>query len=825
MPYAGWALMLATLSAAPGASSSPLPPLYMITYDHGGVILWGVSHFEERLRDAVSWLDKYPGFKIGLDNEAYTYDYLAEASPSTLAEIRGYLARYPGRFGIGTCTYGQPLSVFINEESNVRQIGYALAACRKHLGVAPPVYLMSEHAMHSQIPQLLKGFGFTGSIMRTHFMMYGYNPTFDVPTGWWVGVDGSRIPTVPTYNGEGSHFGRTTVDNWILTRYPGPECSTPLETYQREFARINPLLASRADDSGLRREELVKQYEGKPGYKWILLEELFRSFPAPKAELKTPPNSFVVRMPWGYCGNEIWNGCRAAEVGVLTAERLAALEYILGGSAHEAELEAAWKNLLVAQHHDIQICGLLDDARRFIPASRQASQGVADASMRYVASRMKGGPLLQVTGFNPLSWRRKEWLQTEVSLPQGAAHYLRVQRNGTTVTSYTAVRESYPDGSIKTATLGIDAELPPLGFRSFGVSATTRRPSARQDVVHVDPKALTISTPFAIARLNSYGGIASLVAAGTGKPLLAPGRRSCFFAGTIEGQNAESRGTWQLNPSQDGGEWATATERGEIAGIPYTLQLTFRADTPRIECRASFTFSGQRIGQLSDDRRDGVSGFIHEQKLRLKLFPATGPSAVGIRDLPFVVAETPDRYVEGIYWTAVADADGGLAVFNRGNMGSVRESDGGFSVSLAYAMHYIWGTRMLAGQYQYELALYPFRGKWQDADIHRQAIEYNMPPVSLCSEPGDGSLGDEVRAVDAGSLGVLVSAMYPEAGHVYVRMYEYRGRDSSAAVSYLSGKAAITEVDLAGREIKPAPATMAFGPWRIRTVRIDPQRQ
>ena len=41
----------------------------MLTYDHGGLILWGGDHFRERLRDAVSWLDKYPDFKIGLDNE------------------------------------------------------------------------------------------------------------------------------------------------------------------------------------------------------------------------------------------------------------------------------------------------------------------------------------------------------------------------------------------------------------------------------------------------------------------------------------------------------------------------------------------------------------------------------------------------------------------------------------------------------------------------------------------------------------------------------------------------------------------------------------
>ena len=43
---------------------------YILTYDHGGLILWGGEHFIERLKNATEWLDKYPSFKIGLDNES-----------------------------------------------------------------------------------------------------------------------------------------------------------------------------------------------------------------------------------------------------------------------------------------------------------------------------------------------------------------------------------------------------------------------------------------------------------------------------------------------------------------------------------------------------------------------------------------------------------------------------------------------------------------------------------------------------------------------------------------------------------------------------------
>jgi Glycosyl hydrolase family 57 len=817
------AVLAGNVAAGPSnRRSRTASPLYLLTYDHGGVVLWGPEHFLEHLRNAAEWLDRYPDFKIGLDNEAYTYDYLAEHSPKVLQTIRDYLKRYRGRFGIGTCTYGQPLSTFINGESNIRQIGYAIETDRRRLGWTPEVYLMSEHAMHSQIPQILKGFGFTGAIMRTHFMMYGYNPTFDAAVGWWVGLDGSRIAAIPTYVGEGAAFGRTTKDDWILTRYPGPQCRTPLETFRKEFAHIKPLLASRADDSGLRREGLVKQYEGNPQYRWVLLEDIFPTFPRPEAEFKTAPDDFHVRMPWGYCGNEIWDTSRRAEVDVLTAERLAAVEYLLGGTDRQDQIKEAWKNLLVGQHHDIQICGLLANARKFLGASLAASDGVKDASLRYMAAHMGGGKMAQVTVFNPRSWPGRDWVDVAVSLPKGAASALAVRHGKQAVPSALLSADRYSDGSIQQARLAISADVPPLGLASYSLVPAQEKSSKNSTGIEIDAENLSVTTPYAVIRFDKNGGIDLFLDRKSGKNIFQPGRRSGFFAGTIEGRHCESKGQWAIEPGHGGAPWAIARESGMIGGIPYTLEMILRADSPRLDCRVRFQFHGQRIGRLSENRRDAKSPFEHEQKLRFKMFPAVGDNAIGVRDLPFAVATTPDRCVNGLYWTAIAGDGRGLAVFNRGTMGSVREADGGFSIPLAYAMYYIWGTRMLNGDFSYEFAIYPFSGDWQKADLHRRALEYNFPCVSVCTAPGDGRLGTEVVLLKAGSSDVIVSALYHEGAGSYVRMFEYRGREGRASVDYLAGKARFTEVDLAGREGQAVSGSLTFRPWQIRTIRIDP---
>jgi len=794
--------------------------LYLLTYDHGGLVLWGISHFIERLRNAVSWLDRYPGFKIGLENEAHTYDQLAEQEPEVLEEIRRYLREYEGRFGIGTCTYGQPLSCFINEESNIRQLEYGREATLRHFGRAPGVYLMSEHAMHSQLPQILSSFGFRSAIMRTHYMMYGYNPTFDAAYGRWIGADGSQIPAIPTYPGEGAEFAKTTYDNWVLTRCPGPECRGSLDEFREKFGHLRPLIATRADDSGLRREDLVRITEGRNDCRWILLEDLSALLPEPAADMRTGPNDFVVRMPWGYCGNEIFNRTRKAETSVLMAERLAALELMAGGENREPELERAWKNVLVAQHHDIQICGLLPDARKYLGASIEASERVAQDSMRALAARMKGGEAAQVTVFNPSSWPRREWVEATFTLPPQYAKAVEIRHKGEVVPSVliSALRGS--SDAIQEARVLILADAPPLGLASYSVAAASGEPARDAGI---EASSQRIETPFWRVELDADGGIASLNSRRTGAEMLERGRRSCFFAARVDGKRCESKGRWRILPRAQNLPWVAAREEGETGGIPYRCDLKLWANSPRMDYRVTFEFENQKIGRVSDNRRDGTSPFVHEEKLRFKLYPAAGANAAALRDLPFAIAETDNRYIDGNYWTAVYGHLSGVAVFNRGTMGSVRETDGGLSVPLAYSMYYIWGTRILSGEYTYEFALWPFEGRWQQADLHRHALEYNYPLMCEGGLPGDGSLGEVYEPIGFASEDVLATALYSKQGSILLRMFEHRGGAASAHVARAE-RSGIEEVSLDNRVAGSVGAQLDFHPWQIRTVRFDVRR-
>ncbi len=141
--YLWWSAAAARGANQERAKSGDPDTVYMLTYDHGGLVLWGIDHFTKYLRSAIEWMDRYPSFKIGLENEAYTYDYMAEHEPKLLEEVRGCLARYRGRFGIGTCTYGQPLST-------VHQRGIQRTADRVCAGGGPEAFRDGSAGVHHE---------------------------------------------------------------------------------------------------------------------------------------------------------------------------------------------------------------------------------------------------------------------------------------------------------------------------------------------------------------------------------------------------------------------------------------------------------------------------------------------------------------------------------------------------------------------------------------------------------------------------------------------------------------------------------------------------
>lgn len=782
--------------------------MFLATYDHGGYILWG-PHFEERFHSAVEWLDRYPSFKIGLDNESFAYDKYSESDPKIIATMKDALKKYGNRLDIGSTTYGQPLSVFISEESNVRQLVYAVRANLKHFGQTPSVYAISEHALHSQIPQLAAQSGYIAAVMRTHFMMYGYNPTYNVGYGTWIGEDGTEIPTVPTYEGQGAEFAITTMDNWVLTRWPD-ETDVSIEDFAEKFTHITPLLASRYDDIILRCEKLVAHTEGNPNYKWITLEEVPALFGEPQDKFKPEANEFVVRMPWGYCGNVIFNGCRKAETSVALAERVNAFSVLMGGKAMEKELEQAWKDVLITQHHDIQICGLMGDYHEYIPKSLKASEGVIQASLKTLSASFKQKSLHSLLVVNTNSWKIGDVVEREISYPRGSGpDEIGVFLNEQPVPCEITVYDRRRHDTVTRARVRFKAEVGALSAACFSIEPIKGLDFNLSDTY--DPATSTLFTDHYTVKFDEYG-IRSIK---SGDKTVVDGAKGSLFAGIIDGEAQVSKGSWNV-------VCKGASSQAEFLGYIGTIGLRFVMEffDEVVHCRVQFWHNGEQIGSTiqTEEFKKNTNGFVHEDKLRFILNTNLEDKANAVRDLPFHISGTDDKYVQGNYWTSVSDDKIGLAYFNRGAMCMVREGSA-FSLPLAYSGEYVWGNRYLYGEHSHEFALFLFTGAADNVNIHHKALEYQYPLLTMPIDgENEGKIDGALQFMETDCEGaVILSALYPEDGHIMARLYECAGRTGRA---YPKGPFAenITEVNLLGEAIESTGKE--FTPWKIKTWKL-----
>ncbi|MCU0500533.1 MAG: hypothetical protein MUC51_01990 [Anaerolineae bacterium] len=808
-----------------------LAPVYAATYDHIGIILWGLEKFEQYLAIEFDRLERYPDFSLGWDHEAFTYDYLAEHAPHVLEKLRAGRVRFGGRLGVGSCTYGQPLSMFIDGESNIRQLTLALDAIEQRLGQSVSIYLMSEHAFHAQLPQLLVGCGFTGAVLRTHFMMYGHNPELDAAVCWWRGADGSRIIALPTYRNQGAtqplfwhkiHGATSTLDNRILTDAISERCQLTLSDFRRAYGdKIRPLVATRADD--VRSEEsLILAHQDDPGVKWVTLEEAFNLLPQPRVDLATAANDFRVRMPWGYCGNWMWNRCREAEARIETAERLAAVGHALGGPTQEAALTAAWKALCVAQHHDIQICGLEEDARRFLSSAFNAADGVIATAMAAIAPRIGAGERQVI--FNPLPWERAEWVD------DGAGgRVVSVPGLGFRALASTSPPLPLPEGE----GLGVRVAPPTFAWQAEAQEPMLRAPRGGGQPGWTHERVGRLLTPFYEVYTAETGGFRLIRDRQTGRNLLTPPSTSGTLAALVNDRDCVSSG--RFNEVEISSDRATLVEQGQISGIPYRSTWRFYRHTRRIDWHGEFIFDGEWIGRPKEplpadgilpergDTPQTVTAWNdHEHKLRLRFYPyhAT-PIMTGMRDLPFLIAETTDAYIQGLYWTAISDGDVGVALFNRGLMGSVYERDGALSSVLAFSLPYVWGTRRLRGTCTYDLGILPFEGDWRDADLHRQAVAFNFPFVVRRETRAHDTLGDVwTPYVEEIAGQTMLSALYTRDGRLYARYAEHGGQPAQVAMTWLGRPVELQEVTLRERPLARVGRRANLSPWQVQTWRM-----
>jgi alpha-mannosidase len=379
--------------------------------------LWGYDALPGSARDMLH-LCAEAGVKGNVNFDGVGYEKLAAEAPETLAALRAAVT--DGTIEVVGASYGQPYGLFHGGESNVRQRVYGVRAVLRLLGVRPRSFWEEEFDFFPQLPQLLRGVGYEYAALFFQWTWHTPHIPFEqVPAVWWEGLDGSRLLTA-TRNQLNLHQWPEDFDGRLesplLHAMPAPGIVQWLELMP------SPDWMCRSELLLPRLRELLAHpaFDLRP----VTLAEYLEATRAHAVPCRYTLDDVFHGMSLGKNGDRMRRLSRQAEQSLLAAESLTAT-YGLFGRPYPSwdvypvwELEEAWRELLVAQHHDNDeceaLCGFI--GARSYERSLALSGQVVERTLRRLASRAAIAPDRALC-YNPLGWSR----EVSVGAPDGSA--------------------------------------------------------------------------------------------------------------------------------------------------------------------------------------------------------------------------------------------------------------------------------------------------------------------------------------------------------------------------------------------------------------------
>jgi hypothetical protein len=305
--------------------------------------------------------DYTPSVKTCINLDAYAYAMVAESYPDVAKRLEQYLKE--GKVEIIGGTYGQPMGSMVSGESNIRQLVVGQHTIQQTLGALVSSFLEEEEFTHPQLPQLLKGAGyrFASTAQCNTWGKHG-SPPMDRNVFEWCSPDGTSILATPL-NGLVFHPPVVTHDmDWLWSEAGRKtvgelqRLGMPLAIKWVEFGWGPNELEGRTANKffATKFRQLSKEFH----VRYTTLTEYLEQYGGQvKDRVSWRMDDVRKLQPWGVGGDQLRREGRETEAALASAERFDAVAHMLGlGGGRVADLEEAWKHLLIAQSHDVSLC-------------------------------------------------------------------------------------------------------------------------------------------------------------------------------------------------------------------------------------------------------------------------------------------------------------------------------------------------------------------------------------------------------------------------------------------------------------------------------------
>lgn len=785
------------------------PTLYFVDGFHGGRI----GHMGPgSMADVLNGLDSHPDWKVTLEVEPLSFDWLKKHEPETFYRLKEYVeADYDDiRVEIASASHAQAFCWAISGESVIRQLTVGKRLVKESFPKAVvDTYAVQEPCWTSSLPQILNSLGFRRASLKNSTCWGGYTAGRDEEVLFWVGPDGSRIATVPRYGCEDLIF------CWAIqgSGYDKPALD---------------VFAQKCLDKGIRHPVGVEfQDLGWRGLPWVneryqryttWREYIDKIADRPSTEWKFSQEDILVTIPWGEKTlTRMARQVRDSENKLLSAEKLATMASVLSDATYPKNaLDDGWYNLLLAQHHDAWICAAAGRwgkrAEGWTAAADAVSEKVVDDALWAMEEdeiAMAGNKTQYIRVYNTLGRRRKGIAELMVTVPEGTEHVEILSPEGKVVPSEASCIRHYRSNKIAFRVL-FEADVPGFGYATYTV-----RPVAEERAVE-DGCSVTEGDGILTLENDVYRIVVDLTKGGTFSSLFDK-RRSLelvdpdnqyLFGETLgyfidEGDFRSTRDVtvtakvWERGPMR-----LTVMLEGDLSGQHFKTFLRLEKGSDAIGFRSQFFFrNGTRVGnpwEIPPERGNlEYKKADHDDRYKLHtVFPTVFGSGDLYKESAFNVEKSrlDDTFFMGwdqikhkilVHWVDSfnEEENSGLALYGDHTNSYQHGKDYPLGLTLAYGGQsgFWWGNCRLDGMQENGYILIPHAGRWDEARLFEKN-EAIAEPFVCRTFATSAEVQKERSLLEIETEGVLLSAAEKVAGGFLLRLFNAEGKTGDVVV-------------------------------------------
>lgn len=796
---------------------------YFVDGFHGGI--YGHYPLAWKTQFIVNQLSKHPEWRICLEIEPETWDSVRVQTPEAYQQFKEISANE--RIEFTNPTYAQPYCYNISGESIIRQFQYGIQTVHKHFPeVRLVTYSAEEPCFTSCLPQVLKLFGFKYAVLKCPNTCWGgYTNAYGGELVNWIGSDGTSILTVPRYACEALEENST----WQTTAW----CNSATYLQACRNAGIQHPVGMCFQDAGWKNGPWLGSGTSiKNNSIYVTWKDYIenRSTGHTDDNWHFTQEDMHVNLMWGsQVLQRIAQEVRTSENKLVMAEKMSVVAHLANGYNYtQADVDEAWRTLMLAQHHDSwivpynkltltrtwaeEISLWTDNTNRI--ADKITGEAMHSSDKGSVFADDKQG---YIRVYNTLATQRREVINIQLPGEHIDAELDLYNWKGKKV-GYSIEREG------EDIRLLFEAEVPPFGYSTYHFKwkkAEKITPLSGNYAVENQEYMIENELYKIVFDLSKGGIIKSLIAKQEGNKDFAK-QSGPYSLGELRGffyEEGKFRSSTETPAKmtilrQNVYETKVKIE-GKIASHPFTQIVTLARGDKCINFDLTIDWKKNvGIGEYEEKNwRDNRRAYCDDRFKLSVLFPVELDSPRIYKNAPFDVCEsklddtffnTWDRIKHNIIlnWVDLAEdkRDYALALFSDHTTSYSHGQDYPLGLTAQYSGPGLWGpdykiTRPLKMRY----AIIPHRGKWNKASIATRSDCWNEP---LLYAYHSSAKMESKSFVDLGNSGYQVSAAKLQDGKIMLRLFNAEGDHIQHNVTLNMPLISVDEVDLNGNSLE-----------------------